>query len=429
MVKNGLNIALFLTLICLIFTGLSKWHKSILLDELAEFKRTALEVLRQPLEDGHITVARNKLSVDYPAHFMLVAAMNPCPCGHYGDLAHPCTCTPAQRHRYMSRISGPLLDRIDIQCHIDAVSYNDLRQKADGEPSAAIRERVVKARAIQTERFRGTAIHCNAQMTPKMVRQYCQPDAQAEQQLRMAMELYLRPHTQGRTHHCRSRRSNPSRSARNKHSERLTTAASYPVPPARPLRLGRIIPFNSPYGFSRSFKACRDKNTQLSTLNTQLSTTMDQLIENFLQTDWIGVISKISMAIILGYLIGIERELHGKVVGTRTITLIAIGTTMYVLMSPTIFGGDNSRIIAQVVSGIGFLGAGIIFKDGDSVKGLTTAATVWCAAAVGGLCGFGMFAEAILGTLAIMMINIFFKHRLSKFEKEEKRQEQTNEKA
>ena len=131
----------------------------------------------------------------------------------------------------------------------------------------------------------------------------------------------------------------------------------------------------------------------------------------------------------LGYLIGIERELHGKVVGTRTITLIAIGTTMYVLMSPTIFGGDNSRIIAQVVSGIGFLGAGIIFKDGDSVKGLTTAATVWCAAAVGGLCGFGMFAEAILGTLAIMMINIFFKHRLSKFEKEEKRQEQNDEKA
>ncbi len=166
-------------------------HNGVLfLDELAEFKRTALEVLRQPLEDGHITVARNKLSVDYPAHFMLVAAMNPCPCGHYGDLAHPCTCTPAQRHRYMSRISGPLLDRIDIQCHIDAVSYNDLRQKADGEPSAAIRERVVKARAIQTERFSGTGIHCNAQMTPKMVRQYCQPDAQAEQQLRMAMELY-----------------------------------------------------------------------------------------------------------------------------------------------------------------------------------------------------------------------------------------------
>lgn len=166
-------------------------HNGVLfLDELAEFKRTALEVLRQPLEDGHITVARNKLSVDYPAHFMLVAAMNPCPCGHYGDLKHPCTCTPAQRHRYMSRISGPLLDRIDIQCHIDAVGYDDLRQKADGEPSAAIRERVRKARDIQTERFKGTAIHCNAQMTPSMVRKYCQLDEQAEQQLRMAMNMY-----------------------------------------------------------------------------------------------------------------------------------------------------------------------------------------------------------------------------------------------
>lgn len=166
-------------------------HNGVLfLDELAEFKRSALEVLRQPLEDGHITVARNKLAVDYPAHFMLVAAMNPCPCGHYGDLKHPCTCTPAQRHRYMSRISGPLLDRIDIQCHIDAVSYEDLRSKADGEPSAAIRERVRQARAIQTERFRDTPIHCNAQMTPAMVRRYCQLDGEAEQQLRMAMELY-----------------------------------------------------------------------------------------------------------------------------------------------------------------------------------------------------------------------------------------------
>lgn len=166
-------------------------HNGVLfLDELAEFKRSALEVLRQPLEDGHITVARNKLSVDYPAHFMLVAAMNPCPCGHYGDVKRPCTCTPAQRHRYMGRISGPLLDRIDIQCHIDAVGYDDLRSKADGEPSANIRERVLKARAIQTERFRGTSVHCNAQMTPTMVRKYCKLDAQAEQQLRMAMEMY-----------------------------------------------------------------------------------------------------------------------------------------------------------------------------------------------------------------------------------------------
>lgn len=94
MQKNGLNIAVFLMLNCLILSIMAKWHKSLFLDELAEFKRSALEVLRQPLEDGHITVARNKLSVDYPAHFMLVAAMNPCPCGLYGDLKHPCTCTP-----------------------------------------------------------------------------------------------------------------------------------------------------------------------------------------------------------------------------------------------------------------------------------------------------------------------------------------------
>ena len=166
-------------------------HNGVLfLDELAEFKRSALEVLRQPLEDGHITVARNKLTVDYPAHFMLVAAMNPCPCGHYGDRLHPCTCTPAQRHRYMSRISGPLLDRMDIQCHIEAVNYDDLRKKSDGEPSSAIRERVARARQIQTERFRGTGIHCNARMTPTLVRKHCQLDAESEQHLRMAMEMY-----------------------------------------------------------------------------------------------------------------------------------------------------------------------------------------------------------------------------------------------
>ena len=134
------------------------------------------------------------------------------------------------------------------------------------------------------------------------------------------------------------------------------------------------------------------------------------MIEDFLQTDWLVVITKLVLATALGYLIGMERELHGKVVGTRTISLIAIGSALYVLMSPHIFGGDNSRVIAQVVSGIGFLGAGIIFKDGDTVKGLTTAATVWCSAAIGCLCGSGMFAEAILGTIAIMTVNIFFKH-------------------
>ena len=129
------------------------------------------------------------------------------------------------------------------------------------------------------------------------------------------------------------------------------------------------------------------------------------------------LLAKLFAAIMLGYLIGLEREFHGKVVGTRTISLIAIGSALYVLMSPAIFGGDNSRIIAQVVSGIGFLGAGIIFKDGDTIKGLTTAATVWCAAAVGCLCGSGMFVEAVLGTAAIMTVNIFFAHLKTRKEK------------
>ena len=133
-------------------------------------------------------------------------------------------------------------------------------------------------------------------------------------------------------------------------------------------------------------------------------------IESILQTDWMSLLTKLLLATALGYLIGLERELHGQVVGTRTISLIAIGSALYVLMSPAIIGGDNSRVIAQVVSGIGFLGAGIIFKDGDTIKGLTTAATVWCSAAIGCLCGCGMYVEAVAGTIAIMIVNILFKH-------------------
>ena len=133
-------------------------------------------------------------------------------------------------------------------------------------------------------------------------------------------------------------------------------------------------------------------------------------MDTFLQTDWLTLFTKVILAMALGYLIGLERELHGKVVGTRTISLIAIGSALYVLMSPSIIDGDNSRIIAQVVSGIGFLGAGIIFKHGDTVKGLTTAATVWCAAAIGCLCGYGMYAEAVIGTIAVMTVNLLFKH-------------------
>ena len=166
-------------------------HNGVLfLDELPEYKRSALEVMRQPLEDRHITVARTKETVDYPASFMLVAAMNPCPCGHYGENnpAHPCTCTPAQVHRYLSKISGPLLDRIDIQCEIEAVPYDQLRDTQPAESSAAIRDRVLRARAVQTERFKHSKlIHCNAMMNAKMVRQYCALDDECDKMFEFTM--------------------------------------------------------------------------------------------------------------------------------------------------------------------------------------------------------------------------------------------------
>lgn len=125
------------------------------------------------------------------------------------------------------------------------------------------------------------------------------------------------------------------------------------------------------------------------------------------------LIIKIGLSLLFGYLIGVERENSGKAVGTRTISLICLGSTLFCLMSPMVFNADNSRVIAQIVSGIGFIGAGIIFKNGDEVHGLTTAATIWSAAAVGALVGTGMYLEGFLGTLAILFINITFK-RLKK---------------
>ena len=165
-------------------------HNGVLfLDELTEFSKQTLEVLRQPLEDRKITVARAKYTVEYPCSFMFVASTNPCPCGYYGDPTHTCVCTPGQIQRYMSKISGPLLDRIDIQCEIQAVPFAELSQMQPGEPSAAIRERVIAARKIQEERFRNhKGVHCNAQMTERMVHQYAAPDAQSLDMLRMAME-------------------------------------------------------------------------------------------------------------------------------------------------------------------------------------------------------------------------------------------------
>lgn len=165
-------------------------HNGVLfLDELPEYKRTALEVMRQPLEDRKITVARAKMAVEYPASFMLVAAMNPCPCGYFNDPKHTCTCTPTAIHRYMRKISGPLLDRIDIQVSIEAVSFSDLQRSEPGECSAAIRKRVMEARAIQRKRFANEEhIHCNAQMSSRLMRRHCALQPDAELALQDAME-------------------------------------------------------------------------------------------------------------------------------------------------------------------------------------------------------------------------------------------------
>ena len=165
-------------------------HNGVLfLDELTEFNKSTLEVLRQPLEDRKITISRAKYTVEYPCSFMFVASMNPCPCGYYGDPTHHCVCTPGQISRYLSKISGPLLDRIDIQCEIQAVPFSQLSQMKPGEASEKIRERVIKARNIQMERFKDCkGIHSNAMMTERMLHQYAEPDAASLDMLRMAME-------------------------------------------------------------------------------------------------------------------------------------------------------------------------------------------------------------------------------------------------
>jgi len=165
-------------------------HNGVLfLDEMPELSRSVLEVLRQPLEDRVITISRAKYSIQYPASFMLIASMNPCPCGYYGDPLHHCVCTPGQIQRYMNKISGPLLDRIDIHCEIQAVPFAQLSQMQPGEPSANIRERVIAARKIQEERFKPfKGIHSNAMMSERMLHEFAEPDAASLDMLRMAME-------------------------------------------------------------------------------------------------------------------------------------------------------------------------------------------------------------------------------------------------
>ncbi len=164
-------------------------HNGILFcDELPEFQRSVLEVLRQPLEDRIINVSRAKYNVTFPCSFMFVASMNPCPCGYYNHPTKACCCTPGQIVRYLNKISGPLLDRIDLQIEITPLSFEEMSRTAPGETSAMIRERVIRARKIQEERFaQEPGIHCNAQMNSRLMRQYAQPDEAGMALLREAM--------------------------------------------------------------------------------------------------------------------------------------------------------------------------------------------------------------------------------------------------
>jgi len=163
-------------------------HGVLFLDELPEFRKNVLEVLRQPMEDGQVTIARAALSLSYPAQFMLIAAMNPCPCGYFSDPTHECSCTVPQIQRYRFRISGPLLDRIDIHIEVPAVPYRKLSGRPGGESSQTIRERVERARMKQTDRFQGkTSVFSNAHMSSKQLRIFCKIDSEGDELLRTAI--------------------------------------------------------------------------------------------------------------------------------------------------------------------------------------------------------------------------------------------------
>lgn len=164
-------------------------HNGVLfLDELPEFKKHVLEVLRQPMEDGRVTIARAASSITFPARFMLVGAMNPCPCGYHGDPQHACTCMPAEIRRYRGKVSGPLLDRFDLHVEVPAVRYREMVDTAAEESSATVRERVARARAAQDRRCRGSHSYCNAQLSPTAVRRHCAPEADAGAILQHAMD-------------------------------------------------------------------------------------------------------------------------------------------------------------------------------------------------------------------------------------------------
>ncbi|MHB8772225.1 MAG: YifB family Mg chelatase-like AAA ATPase [Syntrophales bacterium] len=173
-------------------------HGVLFLDELPEFRKNTLDALRQPLEDGRVTISRAALTATYPARFMLVAAMNPCPCGYFGERNHPCRCTPPQIRQYQGRISGPLLDRIDIHVEVPAVPYRDLAAREAGEPSAAIKARIERARTVQKQRFGGDETLVNARLSGRQIRAFCAIDEDSRQLIEMAVDrlgLSARAHT------------------------------------------------------------------------------------------------------------------------------------------------------------------------------------------------------------------------------------------
>jgi magnesium chelatase family protein len=165
-------------------------HGVLFLDELPEFRKNVLEVMRQPLEEERVTISRAATSLTYPARFMLVAAMNPCPCGYYSDPSNECTCTVPQIQRYRSKISGPLMDRIDIHIEVPAVKYRDLSSRDPGEASREIKKRVDAARRTQLERFKGMKIYSNAQMTNRHIKKFCPIDDASQKLLELAIDKF-----------------------------------------------------------------------------------------------------------------------------------------------------------------------------------------------------------------------------------------------
>ena len=165
-------------------------HNGVLfLDEMPEYNRQTMDVLRQPMEDGHITVARNAITVTYPANFILVGSMNPCPCGYYGSTTYRCKCQPGAIHKYLNKISGPLMDRIDLHIEVEAITYDELTSRELEEPSSEIKKRVNNARAIQLERYKGTNIYSNSKMGDKEIQEYCHLDEKCVQLIERAFKV------------------------------------------------------------------------------------------------------------------------------------------------------------------------------------------------------------------------------------------------